>query len=595
MKRKVPVILSIFLAAGLTVAPTMTANAAPHINPYKTVQAELNFGTKGVEVVTESNGVKAVSGIETGDYFVVKDVDFSSGLKTISIMAKSDKASLIEVRKGGAEGESLGVIKIGNTKGEYKEFSAKMTSIKGSETIAFVGKMGNCAIDSWSAEAAEESTVTPDPGTKPTGPSLDPYNTREAELIFGSSGVEVIEDNGGKVVSGIEAGDYFLVKNVNFKNGLSKISVTAKSEKMGLIEVRTNTPDGELLGSIKISNTNGQYKTFTGTMKNLEGMNNIVFVGKMGNVSVDNWIAEGKKAEETPAPDPNPNPNPNPSGPSVSPYRQVPATLNFGSSGIEIIDDNGTKVVSSFDSGDYFTVKDVNFSEGLALIGVTVKSEKPAIIEVRNGGADGEVLGSIKISNTNGQYKTVYGQMKKVEGKQTITFLGKVGSCTISTWEAKSAPEKPDPQPEDPTPEKPDPQPVDPTPEKPDPQPVDPTPEKPDPQPVDPTPEKPDPVKPDPERKELGLDYTINDWGSGYLVNFTISNKTGKTVDGWKLKLKKSDVNIAQSWCVNITEEGDYYVITPLSWNSTLTDGASIQFGIIGNGASHSTISYTFE
>ena len=63
MKRKVPVILSMLLAAGIT-APALTVEAAPAFNPYKTIQAEAKFGDSGVEVTTEASGAKVVSSID---------------------------------------------------------------------------------------------------------------------------------------------------------------------------------------------------------------------------------------------------------------------------------------------------------------------------------------------------------------------------------------------------------------------------------------------------------------------------------------------------------------------------------------------------
>ena len=162
MKRRAA-ILSIMLAAGLCTTPAYTAYAAPHIHPYTGVEAETNFGSEGVEVVTEADGRKVVSSIEKGDYFTVKTCDFSSGLATITITAKTDGMGVIDVKKGDANGESLGNIKLKNTNGEYQTFTATLKNLEGSnETRTFVGAVGNVSIDSWSATPL---TQTEDPGT----------------------------------------------------------------------------------------------------------------------------------------------------------------------------------------------------------------------------------------------------------------------------------------------------------------------------------------------------------------------------------------------------------------------------------------------
>ena len=39
------------------------------------------------------------------------------------------------------------------------------------------------------------------------------------------------------------------------------------------------------------------------------------------------------------------------------------------------------------------------------------------------------------------------------------------------------------------------------------------------------------------------------------------------------------------SWNVNVKESGDYYVITPVSWNSSIANGGSVEFGFNGSGS----------
>ncbi|WP_029230946.1 cellulase family glycosylhydrolase [Butyrivibrio sp. VCB2006] len=168
---------------------------------------------------------------------------------------------------------------------------------------------------------------------------------------------------------------------------------------------------------------------------------------------------------------------------------------------------------------------------------------------------------------------------------EIISTIMKHVDGTPATINGKEIPsqEQPDPTPVDPepTPVDPDPQPVDPTP-------VDPTPV--DPQPVDPT-----PVDPTPVAGELKAEYTINNWGSGYQVLIKVKNEGTSKVDGWTVKVKKSEVKIDSSWCVNIAEEGDTYVITPMSWNSSLESGASVDFGIQGSGVIGTSVNVTVQ
>ena len=285
--------------------------------------------------------------------------------------------------------------------------------------------------------------------------------------------------------------------------------------------------------------------------------------------------------------------------PHMHPYNGVEAEVNFGSSGVDIVTEaDGRKVVSGIEKGDYFTVKTCDFSSGLASITITAKSEGMSVIEVRKGDASGESLGNIKLKSTDGEYQTFTANVKNLVGdNETITFVGSVGNVSIDSWSA--APLTDVETPEDPTqPENPD-QPTQPgQPENPE-QPENPDqpqqPENPD-QPEQP--ENPDqPQLPENPSTTEGKDvtYTINSWGTGYLVNFKVTNNTGAAVDGWTVKIRKDQVNIDSSWCVNITEEGDYYVITPLSWNTHVENGQTIEFGLIGTGSIGDSIYVTVE
>ncbi len=115
---------------------------------------------------------------------------------------------------------------------------------------------------------------------------------------------------------------------------------------------------------------------------------------------------------------------------------------------------------------------------------------------------------------------------------------------------------------------------------------VDPTPVEPDPTPVDPdpTPVEPDPTPVPTPSGEVRAEYSINNWGTGYQVLISIKNDSDSRINNWTLKVNKNDVEIDSSWCVNVKEDGDYYVITPMSWNASLDASGSTDFGIQGSG-----------
>ncbi|MBQ6463251.1 MAG: RICIN domain-containing protein [Pseudobutyrivibrio sp.] len=85
--------------------------------------------------------------------------------------------------------------------------------------------------------------------------------------------------------------------------------------------------------------------------------------------------------------------------------------------------------------------------------------------------------------------------------------------------------------------------------------------------------------------KGLEATATVNSWGSGYTASVKVSNSTGHQVNGWTAKIKKSQVKIDSIWNVNLKESGDYYVITPVDWNTSIGNGGSVEFGFNGVGS----------
>lgn len=79
---------------------------------------------------------------------------------------------------------------------------------------------------------------------------------------------------------------------------------------------------------------------------------------------------------------------------------------------------------------------------------------------------------------------------------------------------------------------------------------------------------------------KLKLDYNINSWGSAGQVDVKITNNSSAATKTWTLKLNKSEIKIVNSWNINVKESGNYYVITPVGWNSVIQPKGSIEFGI---------------
>jgi hypothetical protein len=75
------------------------------------------------------------------------------------------------------------------------------------------------------------------------------------------------------------------------------------------------------------------------------------------------------------------------------------------------------------------------------------------------------------------------------------------------------------------------------------------------------------------------VDYSANDWGSGFTANLTLTN-LGPAVNGWTLKYSYAgNQQLTQGWSGNWTQSGMDVTVTNLSWNGTLATNATLSLG----------------
>lgn len=116
--------------------------------------------------------------------------------------------------------------------------------------------------------------------------TLDPYKRVEAETIAWSSGVKIEPSSaGGQNVRDINDGDYIQVNNVDFgakgaRAFRASLSSTAKAnEPTGAkIEIRLGKLDGQLIGTLPVSGTGGQWKQQLTQISGASGINDLFFV-----------------------------------------------------------------------------------------------------------------------------------------------------------------------------------------------------------------------------------------------------------------------------------------------------------------------------
>lgn len=131
---------------------------------------------------------------------------------------------------------------------------------------------------------------------------FNPYRTVEAETMAWGYGLKTIPRNPwgaepwNQIVTGIDDGEYLLLRGVDFGNGADSFGVKASSHLYGgTIEIHTDAPDGPLGGTITIPNTRDEFVEFSTRVSNLKGIHDLylVFRGnskqKKNLFNLDSW------------------------------------------------------------------------------------------------------------------------------------------------------------------------------------------------------------------------------------------------------------------------------------------------------------------
>jgi endoglucanase len=78
---------------------------------------------------------------------------------------------------------------------------------------------------------------------------------------------------------------------------------------------------------------------------------------------------------------------------------------------------------------------------------------------------------------------------------------------------------------------------------------------------------------------QCGVDYTKNDWGSGFTASITLHN-LGDRLSGWTLTYSYAgNQTLSQGWNGTWSQSGKNVTVTSASWNAALATGASTQIG----------------
>jgi len=99
-----------------------------------------------------------------------------------------------------------------------------------------------------------------------------------------------------------------------------------------------------------------------------------------------------------------------------------------------------------------------------------------------------------------------------------------------------------------------------------------------------------------PSGQEAIVEFNVvNQWNSGYVGEFTITNNSPNAICDWRITFDIDDGAISNGWGGIFTQVGSQYVIEPDPWNSTIAAGGIVSVGFQASYSSPSSLPSNIE
>ena len=225
----------------------------------------------------------------------------------------------------------------------------------------------------------------------------------QAESFAGSSdGVGVYATpgggeipSGGQKVGSIGNGDFVRYRGVDLGDAGDTLRLRLASRRASTLEVRADSPEGRLLGTVDVRNTGGwdNFENYDLTLP-VGGVRDVVLVARGGGsalVDID-WLSV---LTDRPG-----------FGADPAAESFVQAEAFDSASGVGTYRFAGGEKVGAVSPGDFVNYRGVDLGDGGQTLSLRVSSAirpwQTASIEVRSGAIDGPLLGVVPVGNTGG-------------------------------------------------------------------------------------------------------------------------------------------------------------------------------------------------
>jgi hypothetical protein len=90
-------------------------------------------------------------------------------------------------------------------------------------------------------------------------------------------------------VTDIDPGEHLKVSGVDFKRGAKTLTMNVNAIRPAAVEIRLDTENGPLVGTMNLSDTKGSFKNFSCSLKGASGVHDLFFVFKGEGFDWDWW------------------------------------------------------------------------------------------------------------------------------------------------------------------------------------------------------------------------------------------------------------------------------------------------------------------
>ncbi len=118
---------------------------------------------------------------------------------------------------------------------------------------------------------------------------FNPFRKVEAETMSWGYGLKTSKMGRMITVTDIDPGEHLKVSGVDFKRGAKTLTMNVNAIRPAAVEIRLDTENGPLVGTMNLSDTKGSFKNFSCSLKGASGVHDLFFVFKGEGFDWDWW------------------------------------------------------------------------------------------------------------------------------------------------------------------------------------------------------------------------------------------------------------------------------------------------------------------